>query len=241
MRALVKVFLLIDLVLAFNSFQMRHSRCHLSMQDIQHAAGDSLSRGRLRSILREKWVSLASSYRNEERATQDLLSRRLPQLELNRCYVHKSAIAGAGRGVFAKRDIMQGELVTFYPGDVVGIYLSDGKEKVLRKSDQSEVALRALRKRTHAYQMDVGQASRCFICGDPDLTEDPAYLGHMINDGSMCSDKASTKRYNLETNAMQNVAQFFIDGCHVAIVALRDISKDEELLISYGPQFWLAK
>ena len=38
--------------------------------------------------------------------------------ELDKCYIEKSRINTAGNGLFAKNDILQGELITFYPSDI---------------------------------------------------------------------------------------------------------------------------
>jgi hypothetical protein len=53
---------------------------------------------------------------------------RLPDLRLNRCFVAPSTIAGAGNGVFASRDIAEGELVTLFPGDAVLIQDSTAED-----------------------------------------------------------------------------------------------------------------
>ena len=37
-------------------------------------------------------------------------------------YVGKSGIPGAGEGLFARRDILPGEIITLYPGLYVGSY-----------------------------------------------------------------------------------------------------------------------
>ena len=48
-----------------------------------------------------------------------LLSTRLSELQLNRCTVRKSTIPNGGNGLFASRNIKNGELITLYPGDAV--------------------------------------------------------------------------------------------------------------------------
>ena len=78
------------------------------------------------------------------------------------------------------------------------------------------------------------------LLGDPELVHDPAYLGHMLNDGATCTGEAMRGLYRAESARACNVDAVQLEGCHLAIVATRDVARGEELLLSYGAAYWLA-
>eukprot|EP00986_Skeletonema_menzelii_P021117 scaffold33253_cov160-Skeletonema_menzelii.AAC.3 len=55
----------------------------------------------------------------QEAVCLKLLCTRLQNLHLNRSFVATSTIPNAGYGLFASRDIKDGELITLYPGDAL--------------------------------------------------------------------------------------------------------------------------
>ena len=70
-----------------------------------------------RQYYRERYATLQKT--DAEICTR-LLSTRLDGLHLNRCYLSHSTIGPhAGLGLFARRHIAAGELITLYPGDAV--------------------------------------------------------------------------------------------------------------------------
>jgi hypothetical protein len=89
------------------------------------------------------------------------------------------------------------------------------------------------------------------VMGHPALDDNPAYYGHYANDGAghialESSDNnigveenvAAYVRKSLEvTNAIHNSFEF--RGFHVATVATRDIQAGDEILVTYGPDYWL--
>ena len=58
----------------------------------------------------------------DEAVCRLMLTTRIPNLPLNRCKEGPSAVPGAGTGLFATRDIAEGELVTLYPVDAMLIW-----------------------------------------------------------------------------------------------------------------------
>ena len=186
-----------------------------------------------------------------------MLATRLENLPLNRCRVAKSNIAGAGNGVFACRDIVQGELVTLYPGDAVKIQ-DDDDSSTQNGGDDGEAAEllwaveaadgsrrrpdASMLERAKDYEREVASGSALSVLGDPARAEDPAYLGHMINDGVTCDRNALRATYLTEAAIVCNVHHFAPGGaCHVAVVATRDIAAGEELFMSYGSNYWLSR
>ena len=79
------------------------------------------------------------------------------------------------------------------------------------------------------------------VLGDPELTDDAAYLGHMLNDGATCPSDAMRAHYDRESSLARNVDWVQLEGCHLAIVTRRDVRRGEELLLTYGAPFWLAE
>jgi hypothetical protein len=89
------------------------------------------------------------------------------------------------------------------------------------------------------------------VMGHPALDDNPAYYGHYANDGAghiaLESDNnnigveenvAAYVRKSLEvTNAIHNSFEF--RGLHVVTVATRDIRAGDEILVTYGPDYWL--
>ena len=152
---------------------------------------------------------------------------------LDRCYVKQSGIKTAGNGLFAKNDILKDELITFYPSDIAS-YVPNGD---MSKSDHISVETYSPRFKTqfeeniknerdiHAmineYTYDLDQNYR--IIGCPDFTKDTNYLGHFINDGS--------KSDSTESPLKSNCRFYHLKDLHVAIIATKNIQKDEEFYI----------
>ena len=63
---------------------------------------------------------------SQEQVCMNMLATRCLGLNLNRCYLGVSNVPGAGRGLFASRDIREGELITLYPGDAL-LYWENGR------------------------------------------------------------------------------------------------------------------
>jgi hypothetical protein len=83
------------------------------------------------------------------------------------------------------------------------------------------------------------------ICGDPELIDDMTFVGHMVNDG-ICGKSVfdNTKEHNkydrkkLEKNNAQFVLWDQTDFL-VKVIALTDIRQNEEILVSYGYDYWI--
>jgi SET domain len=94
------------------------------------------------------------------------------------------------------------------------------------------------------------------LIGDPGRCRDPAYMGHMINDfcsisyigddenvEDSYSDAELERQYNVKSIAASN-CKIYVgtpDGCHVEIVATRDIALGEECFLSYGVDYWRTR
>lgn len=148
----------------------------------------------------------------------------VPLPDLNKVYIGKSKIEGLG--VFASKNIKKGEIVSMYPSDVVRIYHGDHYCEF--KSDQCQVV-----DDRHAYK-----TNECVIFGDPTLLDNMNLVGNMINDHAQTdgSEEQNILYYH-ESYLKQNV-KYHPYHIFVLIVACKDIMKDEELLVSYGVDYW---
>ena len=172
----------------------------------------------------------------KQRKQQQILSTRLRNLNLNLTYVAPSTVAG--RGLFARQSVKRGTLLTCYPGDAL-VLLSEDKtvwgdhiDDYCSKSfsiDQ-EFMLRAI-------------TDEWGIVALPELDKDPAYLGHFANDGVEFPPRceADLSLYVLDSNDIANAMHQGLEGCHMVTIATRDIERDEEIFVTYGPEYWMEQ
>ena len=186
-------------------------------------------------------LSISGSIQNIPSAPQILLGRH--PFNLNKVEARPSPVHGTG--VFATRTIKKGELVTMYPGDAVLDIKGNGKanvaasEKLLEFCDNSMPKLKEILKGQREYRCNV--SGTVGIYGFPGFAEDPAYLGHMINDSATaCADPRSIPVYMAATEKKSNCK---FHACaknrHIAILATKKIKKGRELFISYGWAYWV--
>jgi hypothetical protein len=165
-------------------------------------------------------------------AKKSLVDRAYPRLalpsQLFPVAVGRSPLHG--RGVFATRDIAQGELLTLYPPDGLAHYEGGMVHCVSGAEDDHET----LMMRFYAQRI----SDRLQLLGDPRLFDDPAYVGHLINcsvgpHGSKGVDelKASWALHNAAPVAVHTKLE-------VAFVATRPIEEGEEVLTYYGRGYW---
>lgn len=179
---------------------------------------------------------------------EEIQSRRLYITIEERVSIKKSSIHG--KGVFAIKDIKKGQLITLYPSDymiwndrkanvyayVPGAHLAEC-DKALSFKRMSEKE----RKKWNEYNFTVDTTFS--IIGHPLLLSNPSYLGHMCNDGAkMSKNDAKSKHTYLEQTKKKRNAEYKKidkDGCCIGIVAVKDIKKGEEVLVSYGYNYWI--
>ena len=169
-----------------------------------------------------------------------LMTTRLDIPNLNKVCVQPSLVGGggeggaAGRGLFATQDIMKGEIVTCYPGDILlqpsGL---TGVPDYLQKDDE------LLRSMLTKYS--IGIKDGYAIMGLPDRCDDMAYAGHLINDGisqpPTCT--AELQAYITESNNKANIEHSPLENIHMVSIAKRNIQAGEELYVFYGPIYWM--
>ncbi|KAK1733126.1 hypothetical protein QTG54_016264 [Skeletonema marinoi] len=107
------------------------------------------------------------------------------------------------------------------------------------------------------------------VMGHPSLDDNPAYIGHFANDGAghLAYEMPDSPRnieasleLGLDTESSEfgvedNIAAYVLksfdvanamhqpvddDEFHMVTVAIRDIKKGEEILVTYGPDYWIS-
>ena len=189
---------------------------------------------------------------SQEKVCFTLFRTRLQNLRLNRCFVGaESTIPGAGRGLFASRDIEEGELITLYPGDMllewksnVGDFAGDvgvmfGNH--VKKEDQQSTADRMTTNNGRSYELKIG--NRHSIVADPLLADDAAYLGHLGNDAAMLNsrDQTDVATYIDASLNGRNSDFFVLEGSHMVCIATTNITKGNEIFASYGCDYWFSR
>lgn len=188
---------------------------------------------------------------DEAEMCRKLMSIRLPNLALARCRVCPSPVHGLG--VFATRNIRQGELITLYPGDAVLKWKDNcrltANVSVLFGPHIPEIdqdPAKVLAEQSRAYEVLATETTS--IIGNPSLCYDMAYVGHIINDGASCDSPEGRDQYNEETSRRLNAEHFSVTGwsglkmpLHFGTKATRDISANEEIFVSYSFGYWLTK
>lgn len=162
--------------------------------------------------------------------------------EMNKVILKQSNIHGMG--VFARTDINEGGIVTFYPGDVVEYTPNedrDSNDHVVfaclsdREKSRSQTVEAAFKDNNYAFSL----SKKYTMIGNPFFNSDPSYMGHLINDGAKSgSSSQSVALYQKITLLKRNCEFYDLHDLHLAVVACRDIKEGEELFVSYGPDYW---
>lgn len=152
-----------------------------------------------------------------------------------------------GKGVFAMEDISAGEFIAFYPIDSIQKQGTELKPKTQKEYDMIRLYNR--------YTMTLKNKEMIGVVVNIDDDAWP-YLGHRINDGDAIlqyttkeKTPAMVKAYINISKAKENVETFAVGKSDtglaiidkrkfVGIAATKDIAKDEELFLHYGPAYW---
>lgn len=165
--------------------------------------------------------------------------------------VRESLIPGAGRGLFASKNIKAGTIVCFYPVHGLGIdfdydSICLGATEADQKffdSDPTGDYIHYLIGSRAIGTADFGGAS-LFIDVNPERPVVAPWLGHFVNDGSTVESASETGllEYYQRTTDRKNCHHVpFASAPILATVTTRKVLKGEELLTSYGGQYWLGE
>ena len=198
-------------------------------------------------IARDDSASLAKlSHRLQDarttRSAEALLCTRLDGVNLSRCRVAQSLSPGAGNGVFATRGISEGEVVTLFPGDWLLNFESAADSWQRTSSSHASVMFGDhlpddMRDEQHATSTAAREYAFALspyisLIGDAMSRDDPAYLGHLMNDCAAMTDPNEIITYALAAATRMNAAHILLEDCHVATVATRDITQGDEIVVT---------
>jgi SET domain-containing protein len=174
----------------------------------------------------------------------------IPPYKMKSCIeIKESPIHGIG--IFATDDIPISTAITFYPADML-MYYPDGNKKqdthkknvLVQCSERSKSIIMSKdlvmkewdKISSYRFELD----NYVTIAGHPKCIDDTKYLGHMINDRFKPNGDKITPDIYLQMSMARMNCYFYPwkSGLHVAIVTCRNISKGEELFISYGINYW---
>lgn len=147
-----------------------------------------------------------------------------------------------GKGVFASKDIKQGELITYYPAHYVLANIEDNEVLVPGEQVKSR-GLKFNRTIKESYSAELTRYY--YVCGDPRLKNKTAFLGHMCNDGAthncMENDDDAEDEYDKNVGRYCNAIikkKPLMPDLSVRVVSLKNIKEGEEILVPYGFNYW---
>ncbi len=198
---------------------------------------------------------------SKTKVQEALLSTRLSDLCcLNNTRVDTSTIPNAGRGLFATRSLQKDEVITCYPGDAVLISKPEDDEWVEEtviwgshvdpsKRWEEDDVFDGNEEQDPLTHYACAISDTYSVLGLPTLDANPAYSGHFANDpgGHLALGQADPTQgveegiasYVIESMDLSNAMHKEVDGLHMATVAIKDIRAGEEIMVTYGPDYWI--
>jgi len=140
-----------------------------------------------------------------------------------------------GRGIFADCDIPSRTVITLYPAHYICEKVR-GDEHIVQQPQ-------GLPPMDSAYRITIND--RISFTGCPDVISHPWFLGHMLNDPCDFSllKKGREGKWLLHYRQSEQKAnvRWENDGDCMYIVTTQDIKAGEELLVSYGSDYWFIR
>lgn len=176
-----------------------------------------------------------------------ILGSDVPNQLLNLCYVDNSSIQG--KGVFANCDIAKNSLITLMPNHIMWFNHNFWYHPIYYKDKIKKKDFYDKKKKIFGiYSINCYNVE---ICGDPKFKNDTAYMGHLINDGigpfhqlikhdkekrnrqiqKIYSDEKVQAKTNVDFICWKNYPGIYVKSN-------KNIKKGEELLVSYGKNYW---
>ena len=148
----------------------------------------------------------------------------------NRATVKESLIHD--KGVFATVNICKNEIITLYPTDFIVDY-SNGKAIHSLNNEPADF----VKNEKLLNKYSVALNSNVSFVGQPKLTNNSDFVGHMINEGSKCFDDEKQYSESAEINCNCKFVPITINMM-LACVATRNINQGEEILVAYTFKYW---
>ena len=184
--------------------------------------------------------------------TSKFNKRRIASME-----VKESSIAGAGLGLFSKKKIKAGTIISFYPAHIIGLGFGDDSKKDLIVSfDASGKTHEPVQTADEAYvhnilgkrplmKVDISETlggEIMFIDVDTSQVESPCFVSHRINDAATVlsnSEEGVLAYYQKSQKAKNCVHVPFGPSPLLATVTTKKVNKGDEFLTTYGCSYWL--
>jgi len=173
--------------------------------------------------------------------------------------IKDSSIQGAGKGLFATKNIKAGSICCFYPAHTLGIELGERQLWVsTNESDREYFSKNPPGSSSYLHATDQPIFNRPSILADiapelkdapiyldvnPNREADPLWVSQYINDGAIVTsnDEDGVSKYYEQSKRKKNCIHLpFGPSPIMATVATRKIKKGEELFTSYGCVYWLG-
>ena len=179
-----------------------------------------------------------------------IMFQNLP-LVIDNVYLSKSKISG--NGIFAKRNLKKGQIITTYPNHIVIEKIPNTTNEIICFPEKiinlygiqnNSFDMNKFSSALEKYKMKLTDTIVCAAI--PEVIDDTAYIGHIINDGINTSEYNSEKwsqisfntYYNINSITDQNAKFVNFNYYSKFIIALRDININEEIKVAYGVNYW---
>lgn len=140
-----------------------------------------------------------------------------------------------GRGLFATNHIKKGDFITMYPIHQLGHRLEEDTWQIRSHGSATQTY--------EDYSLNINDNLRIF--GDPNLTSNQMFLGHMVNDPVLDLEEKDplqlAVRYFIACKARANATFYRLEEPWIGIQAVRDIKPGEEILVPYSLPYWEKK
>lgn len=172
--------------------------------------------------------------------------------------VRPSSISGAGLGLFARKNIKAGTIISLYPAHCLGVDSDEGDPRctALGDSDRDYFDYEVTQKQDGNYLLyilgsrplmssDVKTTfggNALFIDVNPSRDVSPGWVSHLINDGSTvsCNNEEGVMQYYASTRRARNCVHIpFGPAPIMATCVTKKVKKGSELFTSYGCSYWL--
>ena len=229
-------------VLAFAPYHFSANSISKPTSSVSSHVLDSNNNGEQTQLTSKSLQKLLKNLLEEGSSIESLLCSRMP-ITSDCTRIDESKVKNAGRGLFASKDVKKGDILTCYPGDVLVVASEKNPEMATfvwgtHVSENLRLDDNDLMTDMSGYILQVSEEHA--IVGLPFLDEERAYAGHFANDGACPPRRESDiATYVLESNDLSNAMHQSLTGCHMVTVATRDIQEGEEILVTYGPEYWM--
>mmetsp|Transcript_12790 Transcript_12790/g.26451 ORF Transcript_12790/g.26451 Transcript_12790/m.26451 type:complete len:318 (-) Transcript_12790:382-1335(-) len=166
----------------------------------------------------------------------------------------ESSIPGAGKGLFATKNIKKGTLIGFYPVHGIGAEFEDGSYVCcgITPEDQAHFdGIKDLKSNYIQYLIgsrklggaDFGEGTQLFVDVNPGRADvSGCWNGHLVNDGATMSENSEQGMlgYYTASQKCKNCVHIpFGPSPLIAVVTTKKVKKGDELFTTYGCLYWL--